>query len=321
MNIKSGIWPSLTFSFSILLLAPGSHAAEVDFEFVRGPLSQSNFEQAEVAINDNHARISALESQVSALIAMNQTLQNENAALQSQVNDLTSGIVAGLGDYVSVGVDDYGNPAVFYDAVNVYIRSGLNSSTQANGLGNLLIGYNKPIHDLDSSYEREPHCSGDYINFILQQLEVNQENCEAAGYVWSDFHKSGSHNLVVGDGHNYSGASSIVSGQNNAIAGNNVLVTGGRSFSGTNGAVVAGWDNEVKAAGFIASGSHNRTHHLNTAILGGNSNTANGSSSALVGGHSNTANGVNATVIGGANNTAEGNFDILMGEILEDDEL
>ncbi len=323
-------------AFIILSIAAlSATAAEVDFVAVRGYANNQNFQQAELAINDNDARITDNDARIAMLETLVAELAATNQALQDQVNTLSTGIVPNLGDYVSVGTDENGYTAVFFDETNVYVRSGSKTLYTSNGLGNLILGYNTTWKDPnnDSYYTREPHCSHGYLEFLLLDIEMNQENCESRGYVWSDVHKSGSHNLVVGEGHNYSGSRNIVSGLNNAVAGDNAIVTGGRSLSGSSGAIVAGWDSEVTAAGFIGSGSNNKIHGMNGAIVGsdystvsahggavfgGNSIVVRGDGGTALGGDENVVYGDDSTVVGGYQRRSRDQYNIVVGNIVED---
>src|SRR5205823_3933580 len=73
-----------------------------------------------------------------------------------------------------------GPHVIFHDA-NVHVRNG-NAETysNANGLGNLVVGYNA--------------------------------NTDAANHVLPAGHRVGSHNLIVGDGHSYLSSGGFVAG-------------------------------------------------------------------------------------------------------------
>ena len=83
-----------------------------------------------------------------------------------------------------------------------------------NGLGNLLIGY-----DEENTWTGINRCSdGAYYD---------QVTCEAAGAVWSNIHKSGSHYLVLGSENNYSQYGGLVAGYQNFAIRAYAIVTGG----------------------------------------------------------------------------------------------
>jgi hypothetical protein len=121
-----------------------------------------------------------------------------------------------------------------------------------NGLGNLIVGYN------------EPHPGG-------------SENI-----------RTGSHNVVVGEAHNFSGLGGLVVGTFNTISGNFNTVSGGEfnTASGTGSSVSGGSNNT--ASGHLA------------AVSGGEFNTASGHTATVSGGSQNTASSIDAVVSGGS---------------------
>jgi hypothetical protein len=141
---------------------------------------------------------------------------------------------------------------VFLTGANLHIVNGLGSTDCGpeeepipdcpNGLGNLIVGYNEP--------------------------RPEEENIH-----------TGSHNVVVGELHNFSRFGGVVVGQSNTISGDFASVSGG--------------------VGNTASGDF-------AAVSGGQSNTASGTSAAVSGGFNNTASGGNSSVSGGSFNTASG---------------
>jgi hypothetical protein len=132
------------------------------------------------------------------------------------------------------------------DGANVNIRNGGGGTYQRNGKGNLIIGYNKQTQD----------------------------------------DRSGSHNLVIGDGHSYGGAGGMVVGDNNTIEGKGTVVLGGSSS--------------------IAKSSY-------TAVVGGLRNSAEANYSVVVGGEENQAVGWWTVTSGGAKNRAVGHYSAING--------
>lgn len=98
-------------------------------------------------------------------------------------------------------------PTILIEGVNVQIVNGRGSMQSTNGRGNLIVGYQS---------ERP-------------------------------FHRTGSHNIVVGDEHTYTSYGGIVSGEGNWLAGPNSVALAARSsvVRGEACAVVAGLENEV----------------------------------------------------------------------------
>ena len=143
-----------------------------------------------------------------------------------------------------------------------------------NGLGNLIVGYNEPR-------------GGD------QDI------------------RTGSHNVVVGQRHNFSRFGGLVVGDFNEISGDFASVSGGQSntASGAGSAVSGGSGNT--ASGFIAAvsgGQSNTASGVHAAVSGGVFNTASGGVSSVSGGLSNTASGIIAAVSGGRNITQATEF-------------
>ncbi len=193
-----------------------------------------------------------------------------------------------------------GHPTVRFDGVNVQVVDGSGDTAgDVNGLGNLIVGYNAD----DSAIPAV---------------------------------QSGSHNLVVGDYHDYTSYSGAVLGGNNSITAPLATVTGGASNTanafgasvsggvyntgdGTWASVSGGRSNE--ASGFSASvsgGRNNTAQGEQSSILGGDTNTATYFESAVSGGYGNTASGNNAVVSGGANRSATGDNDWRAGNLFED---
>ena len=135
-------------------------------------------------------------------------------ALEGKLTHVTS--VTGAG----------GLPEVRITGANLRLVNGLQATATANGLGNLLVGYNEP---------------------------------RQGGNV-----ETGSHNVVVGQGHNFSSFGGLVVGRQNEISGTFAAVCGGH--------------------GNTASGH-------TAAISGGQANTASGFTSAVSGGRNHTVRG------------------------------
>ena len=154
-----------------------------------------------------------------------------------------------------------------------------------------------------------------------------------------DVIRTGSHNLVIGIGHEYTGVGGLVGGINNAISnrytaaiggtGNTVSGYGASVSGGSNNtasgnlssvsggaynaaigglsSVSGGYSNNANGAeSSISGGYSNTTDAFRASVGGGSSNTASGENASVSGGSSNTASGENASVSGGANNTASG---------------
>ena len=112
-----------------------------------------------------------------------------------------------------------GLPEVVITGANLRLVNGLRATATTNALGNLLVGYNEPREE--------------------------------------DNVRTGSHNVVVGQGHNFS------------------------SFGG----LVVGRENEIRGAFAAVSGGFANTAHGSAALVsGGDGNTASGHSAVISGG-------------------------------------
>ena len=195
-----------------------------------------------------------------------------------------------------------GTNEVVITGANLRIVNGLGQTASTNGLGNLIVGYNEP---------RLP----------VPELE----------FLPSDI-RTGSHNIVVGELHNFTSFGGLVVGQLNEISGEFSSVSGGigNTASGRSASVMGGLGNT--ASGEVASvsgglantasgefssvsgGSTNTASNNLTWVSGGIGNTATGANGASVsGGRFNTASGDGSSVSGGNSNTASGNFSSVGG--------
>jgi hypothetical protein len=169
---------------------------------------------------------------------------------------------------------------IFITGANLHIVNGLNSTdcfddegneiaNCPNGLGNLIVGYNEP------------------------RVGQDVENI-----------RTGSHNVVVGQQHNFSRFGGLVVGTFNTISGDFAVVSGGadNTASGPRAAVYGGVGNT--ASGDLFG---------NAVVSGGGGNTASGDFSTVFGGVSNFATGEQATIYGGQQNTAGGSNSMVYG--------
>jgi hypothetical protein len=173
--------------------------------------------------------------------------------------------------HVTSGTGAGGLPEVVIAGANLRLVNGLRATATRNGLGNLLVGYNEA---------RE----GENV-------------------------RTGSHNVVVGQGHNFSSFGGLVVGRQNEISGAFAAVSGGfdNTASGASAAVSGGIFNRASGASAAVSGGFDNTASASaTSVCGGRGNTAGGESATVSGGHGNTANGHTAAISGGEANTASG---------------
>ena len=192
-----------------------------------------------------------------------------------------------------------GLPEVVITGANLRLVNSLRATATSNGLGNLLVGYNEP---------RE----GENV-------------------------RTGSHNVVVGQGHNFSSFGGLVVGRQNEIRGAFATVSGGfdntasgesaavsgglfNRASGESAAVSGGFDNTASgSAASVCGGDGNTARGSAASVCGGHGNTASGHTAAISGGQANTASGFISSVSGGRNQTARGDFDWVAGSLFADE--
>jgi len=173
--------------------------------------------------------------------------------------------------------------------VNVQVVNGTGKTGEIkNGLGNLIVGY--------------------------------QELREADKYSATDDtnDRSGSHNLVVGSGNNYSIWGGQVAGYRNAISGHLSTVSGGEhnTASGMYSTVSGGALNRASAWRSVISGGCGNfitAAASDSTVSGGYKNQISGTSSTISGGQNNTASGDISTIGGGNWNTASGKLSTVGG--------
>jgi hypothetical protein len=187
---------------------------------------------------------------------------------------------------------------VFIKGANLHIVNGLSSTDCEdeeglpipdcpNGLGNLIVGYNEP---------REPG--------------------------FGETVRTGSHNVVVGQRHNFSRFGGLVVGDLNEISGIFAVVSGGtgNTASGAFAVVSGGRDNTAaEVAAVVSGGSNNTASDLAAVVSDGSNNRAISQFAAVSGGQGNTASGDSAVVSGGHERTADGEFDWVAGSLFEDE--
>jgi hypothetical protein len=146
-----------------------------------------------------------------------------------------------------------------------------------NGLGNVIVGYNEPRDTPEGGEDRNV--------------------------------RTGSHNVVVGQQHNFSRVGGLVVGVWNEISGDFAAVSGGRfnTASGFAAAVSGGTINTASGAlAGVSGGTLNTASGPEAVVSGGTMNTASEFAAAVSGGCCNSASGVLAAVSGGTHNTASG---------------
>ncbi len=151
-------------------------------------------------------RIGNLENNVSIL-------EGTTSSHESSINYLSE-----LFDGVTRGSNTDGYDTITFSGVNIQIVNGQASTYTANGLGNLIVGYN------------ERRSSGNS--------------------------RTGSHNIIAGFEHNYSQYGGLVVGSHNTISGKYASVSGGynNTASGLAASVGGGSSNTASASYVSISG-------------------------------------------------------------------
>jgi hypothetical protein len=170
------------------------------------------------AVSMLEARVTALEARMAAVESVNATQSAEIAALQAQTQ------------FLSVS-----NGEMFVTGTNLHIVNGFGATSQVNGKGNLIVGYNQPRNDGTDD-------------------------------------RSGSHNLIAGDFNNYSSFGGLVAGFNNNVTGIYSSVSGGNgnTASGSSSSISGG---RFNTASFhwcsVSGGESNTASQLGSSVSGG----------------------------------------------------
>ncbi|MBW8759466.1 MAG: hypothetical protein JF586_17855 [Burkholderiales bacterium] len=163
------------------------------------------------------------------------------------------------------------------DGCNLHVQNGMGQTGTLNRYGNVIIGYNKN--------------------------EVST--------------RTGSHNLILGDLHEYTSYGGIVAGIESTLsAPNAAILGGGQNTANFNGAVILGADRGVADGNVVLIGGQRNYGSADAhfgAVVGGIENQVTGPSSVVVAGTLNVAAGGSSLVCGGSENTAGGGSDVACG--------
>lgn len=203
------------------------------------------------------------------------------------------------------GVSRNGDTLLF-DGMNLQVANGNGyGSSSANGLGNVVIGYNfKAGAETGSHYlvigERNAYTGVDGI--------IAGNNGSASGH--NTYIIGGSLNTAEG----YD--SVVIGGEGNYATGRRPVVIGG-SFNkafGDEAVTLGGSNNTGHGPGSTVTGGRgNVANGDHASVSGGRANYANGAYSSVSGGHQNYATGDYSSVSGGSNNVAMGNYSSILG--------
>jgi len=178
----------------------------------------------------------------------NEGVAGRVAELEAQVAVLT----ALLAD-VSRFTDDFGYDTLRFSGMNVQITNGIaepppGEPPTTNGMGNLIIGYNRTRVDCPEGVE----C-------------VDR--------------RTGSGNLILGGKNNYTSFGSLISGGWSEVSAKHTVVLGGKFnlASGNRAAVIGGFNNIASGAGAsVSGGAWNEASAFTASVSGGQGNLAEG---------------------------------------------
>lgn len=200
------------------------------------------------------------------LLTVIQTMQAQITALQTQVAALESSSIPGLAAYMSV--DDSAHK-VLINGANLQVVNGLGTDLSQNGLGNIIGGYNTPAAESE----------------LLE--------------------RTGSHNIIVGQGQRYTGNCNLIGGQDNLASGTWGIVLGTQNdLGGIRNVMIGGSNNEANGAvNLVLGGAANAVEGEHNVVLGGLSNSAFSDFNVVLGGEANVANSGISAILGGWGNT------------------
>jgi hypothetical protein len=218
-------------------------------------------------------RVAALEALVKALQGANTDQAAEIEALETRLDQAEADLAALDAGLQAVEAKTAPISVAGADFViagkNVSIVDGSGATKSDSGLGTLTVGYN-----------------------ALRNVGGNA--------------RTGAHNLILGDRHDYTSYGGLVAGDANEISRPYATVTGGSAN---------------KASGYAATvcaGEFNTASGVQASILGGKFNTASGDNSSVGGGNSNRAQADDSSVSGGLNRVAPFLYNWAAGGFLED---
>jgi len=172
--------------------------------------------------------------------------------------------------------------ALVLSGANFQVVDGTGATAgPVNGLGNIIIGYN--------------------------EATLGQDH-------------TGSHNLVVGLGHEYTSFAGIVAGEQNTISARSASVLGGSANKATGlySTVGGGFANTASGGNAaISGGCESTASGTYASVSGGQLATASASWAAVSGGYKNSATGQHASVSGGSTHSATTQFNWKAGSLDE----
>ena len=199
--------------------------------------------------------------------------------------------------YVASGIG--GKPTIEVSGVNVQIVNGTGATTDVNGEGNLVIGYDE---------NPAKHA------------------------------QTGSHDLILGEEQTFTSYAGLVAGSTNSITAPYASVSGGLANAASDSYSTVGGGGENKASGLgasvsggtkntasaeyasISNGYRNTASAAYSSVSGGALNTAGGRYSSVSGGVAGSVSGENASLSGGFDNDATGENSSVSGGVYNEAE-
>ena len=258
--------------------------------------------------------VSSLQAQVTALVNAVEAQEITIAALETTVASLDATVAnmeALMGAVLDLGqYMSVAGTEITFAGANVHIVNGTGSTDgTVNGLGNLIVGYNE-LRD-DGTDDR----TGSH-NIVFGQ----GQNYSSYGGLAGGFQNTISGPLASVSGGSYNEArgyaASVSGGSNNQAIGDRSSVSGGdtNTASSIAASVSGGKENEASGMTSSVSGGYlNNATESYTSVGGGKSNTASGESASVIGGAYNEASADSSTVSGGSNNTTDGAHAVVVG--------
>ncbi|MCP3914371.1 MAG: hypothetical protein GY711_02315 [bacterium] len=221
-------------------------------------------------------------------------------------------------DHMSVVFLDDGQggtvKTIRFSDVNVQIVNGVDMTDSANGLGNLIVGYNElggVADDRTGSHNVVCGTRLQYTDYGGQVIGIGSRILAPYASV-----SGGTDNVASALGAAVSGGventasgnyDSVSGGEQNTANGFATAIAGGRGNQTSNNYSTVGGGTTNQAMGrfsTVSAGSGNMATEIAAAVSGGENNQATEVGAAVSGGRNNTANGQYCSVSGGEGNTA-----------------
>ena len=184
---------------------------------------------------DNGSVVANLIKSIENLRYRIAVLDGQVNTLQMQLASVQANSVLQLDRALTLHTVHAGLPTVLFTGVNVQIVNGAGFTNRANGLGNLIVGYDEPNPRITPK-------------------------------------RSGSHNIVLGPYHEYTSYGGLVAGTENTISGPNASVCGGyaNTASGDGSSVGGGEGNHARNLfSHVSGGVGNAASGVASSVLGG----------------------------------------------------